>query len=1286
MSALPTQRMTVTPPYAHNASKTYPSSLPDGGLVSWSHHSTSSPGSFRISFPSVRWGYVRSTQGWAGLQHHSLVRATIVLRPPTIRLRDGLGKTPIGMKVSVSQGSMFAVLPRYGHGETDDNVKWHFGNIYDLPEVPQVITLSQNVSPLEETSFDLFISADYEIRLFGDPVVLQGGEVPITSVDVKVDLVYDRAEGVEVGSKHVVPDFVGGWAMGDALGVEVTSWFGDWEVVGVGTSANLEITMQVPQFHLVQGQTRRLPLRLMQTQPLPHLVALPITLSLVNRNTPNEDPTTLHLTLNVTQVPPLPTLSRTTLRTLALRQTYFTPHVSYAYLLPPLNVSSPTRTPPILALHGAGVPLDNPFWPAALPRQESSWVVVPGGGSAWGYDWRGPSATDCFSALDALSTWLGRDGEREGEVMVLGHSNGGQGAFYFASRYPDRIKSAMPAAAYASAPLYVPTVYAHGAHFTGVGLDGVLQASMVGGDNDRFWGNLVRSKVRVVHGGADRNVPAYHSRMAVQGVKSWDAHADIELMEVPGKDHWWDEVFTDPERAKVLSELVNGPVDEESVTRNFTLTVMWPRESGSMGGWRVLAVDVPGRLARVKVIGGQAVSTMNVHVLSYTPLKTGSVTPTSFTIDSQEMRVEKRLETYVFEKADGEIWKLSEEVVSAPQHTGPISRILVSSQPITFVVPKEDEACLSAAKRLSWALYTYLGLDSRIVSDAEALAEDDANQTQASLGNVVVLSQGGTANAYGREVLRRQPSEFTFGRTGNGEIELGGRKFAEPGTGVMFMHGPRHLFVHGVDADGLERVLRTFPIRTGTPCPEWIVMGKDADARSFGGILGAGVRDYLEMKPYHGLPNYKAIEAYEKALPQHNMNLTWPEGKDGRFLRFETPYHNIGFNNQLQDILMSAQLAYMSNRAYVFQPYMWNISSIEPVQLDGKHYRSNIIPLNAFIEGPAAGARFGPGTGTTVDGAKAAWEAPRAVSYDWYDEVCPPERRTYLDAGEFRKRVGVVEMDKGPASSTKEILELFSRELLKVNETCVSFTGDHVFTFSSFGDRILSTWDILQDSPILTKFAWSPLVRGIVSRNMHLFGDVSRWDDPSSRPRTKPTTDIPGLLALHLRRGDFIPHCDNLAHWRATWSGWNSFSGFRDRFPLTFEQVSNMTYEERLPYYMPHCLPSVEEVVYRLHVVRREWELGGEERKLKRAYLLTNAEKVYKDELRERLLADGWEHVAMTSDLLVQKPEVEVDLAADMMIGQYAEVFVGNGFSSLTANINLLRMARKVHMDSIRFL
>ncbi|KAG8951078.1 hypothetical protein FRC00_007434, partial [Tulasnella sp. 408] len=126
---------------------------------------------------------------------------------------------------------MFAVVPRNASAD----VQWHFGNIYGLPENSQVIPLPANMSTVHGTSLDLFISADYEIRLFGDPVVMHGGEAPITAVDVKVEVVVE--EGVVLGNDHFVPDFVDGWAFGDALGIELISNFGDWEVVGVSTSA-----------------------------------------------------------------------------------------------------------------------------------------------------------------------------------------------------------------------------------------------------------------------------------------------------------------------------------------------------------------------------------------------------------------------------------------------------------------------------------------------------------------------------------------------------------------------------------------------------------------------------------------------------------------------------------------------------------------------------------------------------------------------------------------------------------------------------------------------------------------------------------------------------------------------------------------------------------------------------------------------------------------------------------------------------------------------------------------
>ncbi|CAG8719794.1 5679_t:CDS:2 [Acaulospora colombiana] len=42
------------------------------------------------------------------------------------------------------------------------------------------------------------------------------------------------------------------------------------------------------------------------------------------------------------------------------------------------------------------------------------------------------------------------------------------------------------------------------------------------------------------------------------------------------------------------------------------------------------------------------------------------------------------------------------------------------------------------------------------------------------------------------------------------------------------------------DEDGLERIFRLFPLRTGIMIPEWIVTGPKADLLGAGGLLGAG--------------------------------------------------------------------------------------------------------------------------------------------------------------------------------------------------------------------------------------------------------------------------------------------------------------------------------------------------------------------------------------------------------------------------------------------------------------
>jgi hypothetical protein len=52
-------------------------------------------------------------------------------------------------------------------------------------------------------------------------------------------------------------------------------------------------------------------------------------------------------------------------------------------------------------------------------------------------------------------------------------------------------------------------------------------------------------------------------------------------------------------------------------------------------------------------------------------------------------------------------------------------------------------------------------------------------------------------------------------------------------------------------------------------------------------------------------PLYPELAAAELSLPQHDENLPFPEGKDGRFLRFGNQMSAVGLNNQLWEACVS---------------------------------------------------------------------------------------------------------------------------------------------------------------------------------------------------------------------------------------------------------------------------------------------------------------------------------------------------------------------------------------------
>jgi hypothetical protein len=227
-----------------------------------------------------RWAQLRATEGWAALQHHALIRTELTVYPPTSR---DASKPPSEshhnpalpqLRVNLIQGAYFTILPvnqsqSRSESEFDSDVKdennivprWYSGNIYALtptsasdpqvlpfPQVPSSSSssLSSVTSPIstlsssKPTKYHIYIAADYEIRLFGDPTTQDpASEVPVQKLQISVDLEIpskkDDERVVLAPDLDVSCDFVGGQPFGHAWGVglrnmDVDGW---WTVISV---------------------------------------------------------------------------------------------------------------------------------------------------------------------------------------------------------------------------------------------------------------------------------------------------------------------------------------------------------------------------------------------------------------------------------------------------------------------------------------------------------------------------------------------------------------------------------------------------------------------------------------------------------------------------------------------------------------------------------------------------------------------------------------------------------------------------------------------------------------------------------------------------------------------------------------------------------------------------------------------------------------------------------------------------------------------------------------------
>ncbi|THV07951.1 hypothetical protein K435DRAFT_772286 [Dendrothele bispora CBS 962.96] len=448
-----------------------------------------------------------------------------------------------------------------------------------------------------------------------------------------------------------------------------------------------------------------------------------------------------------------------------------------------------------------------------------------------------------------------------------------------------------------------------------------------------------------------------------------------------------------------------------------------------------------------------------------------------------------------------------------------------------------------------------------------------------------------------------------------------------------------------------------------------------------------GVRSYPQSRTSWKFwsaspPLYEEWHAYERSLPQHDLSLPPPEGRAAKFVFMANHAHASGWGNVLQEMIVNAHLAYATKRAFVFYNYTWDHHESEYSSFNGKKIPSR-TPVSTMLSGPIIGGSFGPNS-----------DVPRAVHKEYFRAVCP--NVTLIDTEETKTKIA--------SHDGLTVLNGWIEKLNSMQDRCIEFDirSDQAFDIWLFGhDEILSLWPALRESPIVTEFAFSPLIMAAFESNKHLFTPVFRRFfffssssslDKGDSPIVSEAQPISGLLTLHIRRGDFEHHCGNLEEWGAVFSGFSSFPEMPDKL---FPEGGYKTRQERKDGYRRHCYPSISEIVEQVRRVRKDARdhhyadthaSESDYSELKRIYVMSNAPKEWLEELKRALFRDAaitpgeepWEAIHTSRDLVLTWEQKHVAQALDMYVAERSQTFIGNGFSSMTSNVMMLRMANDV--------
>jgi len=880
--------------------------------------------SLTVEYPDVDWPWVRKSAGWSSLQWQMVAVTDLFI-----------GSDETAVAITMDKTAEFAIVPQSDFKSNatmlDDTatIDWYTGDWYSYipafskedvvaPELP----ISHHLLHLDKGAYKLLVRSMYEIRIFGDPDN-GGSENPKMTLGIDIAArVLDNIAPAELIEVHIdphhsnVPHVVGGNVAGWGLSFAVrnvspndTYTLQDVDIADpmTGTAspplkAELGLALSVAPL-----QTVLVPVKITQDFALDATTSY-IDLALRLRSASDPSGTT------ITKPVRIPIIHKPAFWEASSSDDDHNAYM-YSYLAPDHTVQLAAATPPkranraltgqgplpplILTLHGAGVDIRDLFFSNSIQKQNDSWSILPTGRTPWGYDWQLASLQAADAAVTAFHKHLYglsanmSDEERSmwqfdpEKLFIMGHSNGGQGAWYRLARFPDRVIGGVVAAGYIKVSDYVSFAWKVGRHFIDPALQGLLHSSISMFENDLFASNLAGLDLLVKYGSADANVPPWNSKDMAMLVDGWNQRSGlvnkVKIAEVPGRPHWWDTLFSESDVQQAIeastSSSKNPGYEMPDAPQRFTLTVANPAEAGSKGGWRISGVDVPGRLAKLEVqYANQAAQAganiqlvarnvkridldMAVFRRSASITLLPNATSLRFSLNGQEIEADTQgIETVHFVHKGHVEWESWTDVETSTspgraRAIGPVLRIVSTEGPIMIVVPSagsavEVSAWVRVAQRFAADLILYGLINSQMITDADFVSSGAADNFDRS--NIVTLG-GPHINTFTRSIYdswptQNNPIQFPSLDTSS-QFEIRGRSFYENGTAMLAL-APHPTFnqglalvAHAVGLEGISRAARLLPTRTATMIPEWIVVDGSAEWMGEGGVHAAGWYD-----------------------------------------------------------------------------------------------------------------------------------------------------------------------------------------------------------------------------------------------------------------------------------------------------------------------------------------------------------------------------------------------------------------------------------------------------------